>query len=516
MSLTQLYVLADTTCYGHDCYALAFGVMAILMIIALGFFIGGMRFFVNRKPNRSQMSEIYDCATSMLLRKSSKDKVPDDKKTLMCQDQHIFDIRKTIQIFILFIPIPCFWSLFDQLGSTWTIQAISLDGSILRTTIKPDQIQALNSVLVLPYVAICERIVYPMLLKYNMFSRLLTRMNAGFILASFSFLCAAILQACINYNSQSLLSSNDPTGYFTIANMHNCPIKFGDLLIKSEKYEYIFRSNFKTENLALACTNSSIPSADTSSITASSVASTSIFIIDGNQKSFTVKRLPIDKSKIPNGKARLRFAVSNSNRMNSTFEMRSTGKGISFDTTSGATHSGYYVLDPGLYRLYSDHGYLNYIRLRTSESYTIILSILDNLLEFKQVLVEESSAHAISMLWQIPQYLIITFAEVLFAVNGMHFIYSEAPEALRSVVFAGYLFSNAIGNVIVTLSAELRVFPSEVTSFLFYAALSIMAAVVFILLGHRYDKVKEHMEKSLISSRIETDFKIDPFLPPIS
>ena len=32
----KLFILGDVSCFGHDCYVLAFGVPAVLMILSLG------------------------------------------------------------------------------------------------------------------------------------------------------------------------------------------------------------------------------------------------------------------------------------------------------------------------------------------------------------------------------------------------------------------------------------------------------------------------------------------------
>ena len=39
----------------------------------------------------------------------------------------------------------------------------------------------------------------------------------------------------------------------------------------------------------------------------------------------------------------------------------------------------------------------------------------------------------VSLAWQVPQYILISFAEVLVAVTGLEFAYSQAPDRLRYV-----------------------------------------------------------------------------------
>jgi len=40
----------------------------------------------------------------------------------------------------------------------------------------------------------------------------------------------------------------------------------------------------------------------------------------------------------------------------------------------------------------------------------------------------------VSIVWQLPQYLLIAIAEVLVSVTGLEFAYSQAPTNMRSVL----------------------------------------------------------------------------------
>lgn len=51
----------------------------------------------------------------------------------------------------------------------------------------------------------------------------------------------------------------------------------------------------------------------------------------------------------------------------------------------------------------------------------------------------------ISILWQVPQYVILTTAEVIFSVSGLEFSYSQAPVSMKSVVQAIWHLTSAEG-----------------------------------------------------------------------
>lgn len=60
----------------------------------------------------------------------------------------------------------------------------------------------------------------------------------------------------------------------------------------------------------------------------------------------------------------------------------------------------------------------------------------------------------VSMLAIIPQYLVITIAEILISVTGLEFAYTQAPRTMKSLVMSGWLLTNSIGNVVVMIVAE--------------------------------------------------------------
>ena len=76
--------------------------------------------------------------------------------------------------------------------------------------------------------------------------------------------------------------------------------------------------------------------------------------------------------------------------------------------------------------------------------------------------VEEMAGNRVKMFYQIPQYVVITVAEILISVTGLSFFYSQAPESMKSLVAAMWLMTTAFGNVIVMIVAEVRLLPKQV------------------------------------------------------
>lgn len=82
-------------------------------------------------------------------------------------------------VLFLYIPLPIFWALFDQQASRWTLQATRMNGQLGAFTIKPDQIQVINPLLVILMIPVFEYVIYPFLTKIKLFHRPLQRMTIG-------------------------------------------------------------------------------------------------------------------------------------------------------------------------------------------------------------------------------------------------------------------------------------------------------------------------------------------------
>lgn len=69
-----------------------------------------------------------------------------------------------------------------------------MDGRIFGYTIKPDQMQAVNPLLILAFIPIFEVVIYPML-KFVGIKRPLQKLVIGGFLAAIAFICSAIVES---------------------------------------------------------------------------------------------------------------------------------------------------------------------------------------------------------------------------------------------------------------------------------------------------------------------------------
>ena len=66
------------------------------------------------------------------------------------------------------------------------------------------------------------------------------------------------------------------------------------------------------------------------------------------------------------------------------------------------------------------------------------------------------------MLWQVPQYVIITMGEIMYSITGLEFSYSQAPTSMKSVLQACWLLTSAFGNLIIIIIEAAQSFENEV------------------------------------------------------
>lgn len=104
------------------------------------------------------------------------------------------DTKVLLRIFLLYLPLPFFWALFDQQGSRWTLQATRMIGKTGTTTIYPEQMQLVNSALVLIFIPLFDGVIYPVFARCNLLLNPIHRMVVGGILAGLAFIVAAVVE----------------------------------------------------------------------------------------------------------------------------------------------------------------------------------------------------------------------------------------------------------------------------------------------------------------------------------
>lgn len=114
------------------------------------------------------------------------------------------------------------------------------------------------------------------------------------------------------------------------------------------------------------------------------------------------------------------------------------------------------------------------------------------------------SGNAMSILWQVLPYALLTFGEVMVSATGLEFAYSQAPAAMKGVVMSFWNLTTTIGNLWVLLSnAAVRndTVTTQIAStglseaaflMFFFAGFAFIAAIAFGLYARSYRAVDNY------------------------
>jgi proton-dependent oligopeptide transporter, POT family len=98
----------------------------------------------------------------------------------------------------------------------------------------------------------------------------------------------------------------------------------------------------------------------------------------------------------------------------------------------------------------------------------------------------------VNIAWQLFAYLVLTFAEVLVYGTGLEFFYAQAPNRMKSLVMALFLFSVSLGNLFTSLVNVWIQNPdgsSKLTGpsyYLFFAGLMAVTTVLYAIYASTY------------------------------
>lgn len=148
----------------------AFGVPGVLMAIATFMFWLGRHRFVHIPPSgRGFFKEVFS-------------------------REGIVALGKLIPLFVF---IAVFWSLYDQTGSSWVLQAQQMNLKFLGVTWLESQIQAVNPILILIFIPLFTFIIYPWINRLYPLSPL-RKIGLGMILMTVSFGLTTVVQSWID------------------------------------------------------------------------------------------------------------------------------------------------------------------------------------------------------------------------------------------------------------------------------------------------------------------------------
>nr|XP_027196033.1 solute carrier family 15 member 2-like [Dermatophagoides pteronyssinus] len=488
----------DVGCLGRsDCYPLAFGIPAILMIVSLAFFVIG-RFWYGYRVVPPQKQNViltvgkcvYHALTGKFSSMAPKREHWLDHADLYHNHQTILEVKTLMRILFLYISLPIFWALFDQQSSRWTLQAIRLNGDFGFYTIKPDQIQVINPILIVAFIPFFENVIYPIFNRIGL-NKPLRRMVIGGIFASLSFAACGILQTQIEKelpptmakgtNHLMLITENSKIMNMSIFDEFNSNIEFEQNPLKI--YASIPRVKLNDKFIVPYDKNITLKN-----------DKTLVIYLEKNNQSPLIFVMDNVLSK-PIGSGAQMFTIFNlKNFHNETFSSTDTNDDVIIDSiiqnftinTIGKLKTFEIEVKGKSSSMSVGEARSNY-KLGQGTAYVqLITGDMEHADKINFQLIQLIESNKISVLWQIIQYVLITAAEIMFSVTGLEFSYSQAPKSMKSVIQAAWLLNVTIGNLLVAIIADVQLFPKQSMEFFFFAILMLVDIIIFAVQAYFY------------------------------
>lgn len=109
---------------------------------------------------------------------------------------------------------------------------------------------------------------------------------------------------------------------------------------------------------------------------------------------------------------------------------------------------------------------------------------------FLQMVIDKNELHTVHVIWQLPQYLLLTFSEIMVSITALELSYTQAPKSMKSLIMAGWQMTVAIGNLLVVIVAEMAIFPMY-QQFFFFSGLMVCAVILFTVIAYFYQYVED-------------------------
>ncbi|NXN75639.1 S15A1 protein, partial [Himantopus himantopus] len=490
------------------CYPLAFGVPAALMAVSLVVFIIGSGMYKKVQPQGNIMVQVSKCigfAIKNRFRHRSKAFPKREHWLDWASEKYdkrlIAQIKMVLKVLFLYIPLPMFWALFDQQGSRWTLQATTMDGNFGAIQIQPDQMQTVNPILIIIMVPVVDAVVYPLIKKCKINFTPLRKITVGMFLASLAFVAAALVQVQIDKTLPVFPTAEQSQMKIINLGTDNVTINFGSeiqpvTVMSTESTDYM---TFEAKMLQLNI-NSGNKTTETSIMLPGGTRLT--LGVKNNETAIAVKQL-LDNvtSKPEEGNNLIRFINNLPDPINITMG------DVSFEQLQPLSGSDYKLFPGG--REDKIIGITNSMTCSvTAKAFgfgsanTIVINECSaNRLNVTYS--EDIPPNTVHMAWQIPQYFILTCAEVVFSVTGLEFSYSQAPSNMKAVLQAGWLLTVAVGNIIVLIVAGASKLSEQWAEYVLFAALLLAVCIIFAVMAYFYT----YVDPNEVEARLDEEEK---------
>ncbi len=202
-------------------YSWAFGVPGIAMAVATFIFWLGRKNYVRQPPQReSKQVGIFSVVFNP--------QTDEDRRSA----------RAVRRIFLVFLTVPVFFALYNQVNTTWVLQGEKMTPfHVFGFKVDGERMQAVGSILVMIWVPILTYLIYPLCEKFGLRPTALRRMGLGMVLAGVTYVISGMMQARIDAGETLSLAWQLVPYIVLVA---------GEVLVSATGLEYAFEQAPKT------------------------------------------------------------------------------------------------------------------------------------------------------------------------------------------------------------------------------------------------------------------------------
>jgi len=360
----------------------------------------------------------------------------------------------------------------------------------------------------------------------NFLKKPLQRMIMGGILCALSFVISGILELKL----QTTYAIIPASGFSDINMMSNIPCPVEVKLFKGdeiafektiENFENKIEHNIESGvySLAISVDDTCLPQIFTQRTAKTTVTLASgnvIPVILGHNGGNIETKIVADfdepkKDNDANSKLRVIYDLDYFNDVDDFHLMNTAeedGKPMSFNLTdsTGISSTEFHSMDFGTYSIMLNGNEIGGPTLDQGGVYNLLVARDPKTNRIRSNLYTVTTPNSIHILWQVPQYFVITASEVMFSVTGLEFSYSQAPASMKSVLQAAWLLTVAFGNIIVIIVAEAKDSSlDQAEEFFMFAGLMLADTLWFMWLAKCYVPRKEIEEPSKNDIQMSND-----------
>ncbi|CAG0879055.1 unnamed protein product [Cyprideis torosa] len=393
----------------------------------------------------------------------------------------------------MYLPLPLYFSLYRQTESTWVSQALLMTGKFGDSSgLKADQVFSFNPFLVLIFIPLFSFALYPLLKKVGI-ERPLAKMVLGLSLISLAFFMTAGLQFIINSKVPPLPEAGQGAVCFGNVRKEAITLSAADCSISEVTIEPGGHACIRELNVEREkeCHLTSTPPI-TGTFKLFEKETTTVFLA---QTVFQSETQHADPEKEDSGFPKFRFY----------FDLAPSVKGPLILRISEADDIKIDLPDPKTFTSYEKN-------IQENQNITLLIGdlkgnftggpggvydiFITNGIEkgklgvFPVIVTEENSVHR---LWQLPQLIILTIGEVMFAVTRVEFNYTESPHSMRTLLAAVESVCSALGNLLIIILKQMNLFDSMAFDFIFFAILMALADLFLLYMSCGYVYLDDRM-----------------------